>query len=94
MRETYQKPDGSIGFRCPAEPEEIFISKGGDPSQAVGRICLCNSLCASAGIGQIRHGQTEAQLITVGDDLAAVLESLPEGRDSYTAAEVIQRLLA
>jgi nitronate monooxygenase len=94
LRETYQKPDGSIGFRCSAEPEEIYIAKGGDPSQVAGRICLCNSLCASAGVGQIRHGHAEPQLITIGDDLDAVRESLLLGRESYTAADVIERLLA
>lgn len=94
LRETYQKPDGSIGFRCSAEPEDIYIAKGGDPSQTAGRICLCNSLCASAGVGQIRHGVEEPQLITIGDDLDAVRESLLADRDSYTAADVIERLLA
>jgi nitronate monooxygenase len=94
LRETYQKPDGSIGFRCSAEPEEIYIAKGGDPSQTAGRICLCNSLCASAGIGQIRDGHVEPQLITIGDDLDAVRESLLAGRDGYSAADVVERLLA
>ena len=94
LRETYQKPDGGIGFRCSAEPVESYIAKGGDPAQTVGRICLCNSLCASAGIGQIRDGHAEPQLITIGDDLDAVGESLLAGRDSYTAADVIARLLA
>lgn len=93
LRETYQKPDGGIGFRCSAEPEESYIAKGGDPSQTAGRICLCNSLCASAGIGQLRHGDAEPQLITIGDDLDAVREMLAGGRASYTAAEVIDRLL-
>ena len=94
LRETYQKPDGGIGFRCSAEPEEIYTAKGGDPAQTAGRICLCNSLCASAGIGQVRGGAEEPQLITIGDDLEAVRESLLAGRDSYTAADVIERLLA
>ncbi len=94
LRETYQKPDGGIGFRCSAEPEDIYLAKGGDPSQTSGRICLCNSLCASAGIGQVRRGGVEPQLITIGDDLDAIRESLLAGRDSYTAADVITRLLA
>lgn len=94
LRETYQKPDGGIGFRCSAEPEEVYRSKGGDPAQTAGRICLCNSLCASAGIGQIRNGVEEPQLITIGDDLEAVRESLLADRDSYSAADVIRRLLA
>lgn len=94
LRETYQKPDGGVGFRCAAEPEDIYVSKGGDPAQTVGRKCLCNSLCASAGIGQIREGVVEAQLITIGDDVSAVRELLRDGKDSYSAAEVIKRLLA
>ena len=94
LRETYQKPDGSIGFRCSAEPVEIYVAKGGDPAHTADRICLCNSLCASAGIGQVREGGVEPQLITLGDDLDAVRESLPEIGDSYTAADVIARLLA
>lgn len=94
LRETYQKPDGGVGFRCAAEPEDIYVSKGGDLSQTVGRKCLCNSLCASAGIGQIRDGVVEAQLITIGDDVSAVRELLRDGKDNYSAAEVIERLLA
>lgn len=94
LRETYQKPDGAIGFRCAAEPEDIYIAKGGVPSQTVGRMCLCNSLCASAGIGQLHGGQVEPPIITIGDDMDAVRESLMAGRDSFTAAEVIERLLA
>jgi nitronate monooxygenase len=94
LRETYQKPDGGVGFRCAAEPEDIYVSKGGDLSQTFGRKCLCNSLCASAGIGQIREGVVEAQLITIGDDVSAVRELLGDGRDSYSARDVIERLLA
>jgi len=94
LRETYQKPDGGIGFRCAAEPEDIYIAKGGEPAQTVGRMCLCNSLCASAGIGQLRGGQEEPQIITIGDDLDAVRQSLLAGRDSFSAADVIARLLA
>jgi nitronate monooxygenase len=94
LRETYQKPDGSIGFRCSAEPLDLYVSKGGDPEQTHDRICLCNSLCASAGIGQVRDGVEEPQLITIGDDLAAVREVMPEGSDNYSAADVIRRLLA
>jgi nitronate monooxygenase len=94
LRETYQKPDGGIGFRCSAEPLDIYVSKGGDPEQTHDRICLCNSLCASAGIGQIRDGEEEPQLITIGDDLEAIREVMPEGAGGYSAAEVIRRLLA
>jgi nitronate monooxygenase len=94
LREMYEKPDGGVGFRCSAEPEDAYVAKGGHASHTAGRVCLCNSLAASAGIPQIRHGNLEPQLITIGDDLAAVRESLLKGRDFYTAADVIERLLA
>jgi nitronate monooxygenase len=93
LREMYEKPDGGVGFRCSAEPEDAYVAKGGHASHTAGRVCLCNSLAASAGIPQIRHGNLEPQLITIGDDLAAVRESLLKGRDFYTAADVIERLL-
>lgn len=94
LREMYQKSDGSVGFRCSAEPEEVYAAKGGDPSHTAGRICLCNSLAASAGVAQIRHGIVEPQLITIGDDLDAVRELMLAGGDHYTAADVVERLLA
>lgn len=93
LRETYQRDDGKIGYRCASEPKEAYIAKGGDPAQAENRKCLCNALCASAGIGQIRHGYQEPQIITIGDDVGCVLELLGDG-DHYTAADVINRLLA
>ncbi|HSP41443.1 MAG TPA: nitronate monooxygenase [Luteolibacter sp.] len=93
LRETYQKPDGSIGFRCPAVPVDIYLAKGGDPSLSAGRICLCNSLCASAGIGQMRNGKEEPQLITIGDEFAAIRDFVPADRESYSAAKVIEKLL-
>ena len=97
LRETYQKPDGSIGFRCSAEPEDIYSAKGVDPNHTAGRICICNSLTASAGIGQMRNGKEEPPLVTLGDDLEALREALRESllleQASYTAAEVIARLL-
>ena len=94
LREAYQKPDGSVGFRCSAEPEDAYIAKGGDPAKTAGRICMCNSLSASIGIGQLRNGNEEPMLITLGDDLDAVRESLLASQDSYSAADVIERLLA
>lgn len=94
LRETYQKPDGSVGFRCGAEPEYDFLAKGGDPTQFEGRICLCNSLCASAGVAQVRKGYVEPQLVTIGDDLEAIRDLMPGDKTSFSASEVIDRLLA
>ena len=92
LRETYQKPDGKIGYRCASEPKEIYISKGGDPAAAENRKCICNALCASAGIAQVRHGVPEPYIITIGDDVGCVRELVGDN-ESYTAADVIKRLL-
>ena len=29
LRQTYRKDDGTMGYRCPAEPPEDFVAKGG-----------------------------------------------------------------
>lgn len=94
LRESYQKPDGSIGFRCSAEPVESYTAKGGDPAKTANRMCLCNSLCASIGIGQIREGIAEPPLVTLGDEFEVIREFIPKDGSGYSAAEVIKKLLA
>ena len=93
LRETYQKPDGSIGFRCSAEPVETYTAKGGDPTKTADRMCLCNSLCASIGIGQVRDGIEEPPLITLGDDIGVVRQFIAEGHTRYSATDVVRHLL-
>ncbi len=44
LRTPYRKPEGGIGFRCPAEPEDTFLKKGGAAEDLPGRKCLCNAL--------------------------------------------------
>ena len=93
LREMYYKEDGTIGYRCPAEPEQAYIAKGGDPAATEGRKCLCNALIANIGHPQVqRNGDVEGVLITSGDDVADVARLLRDGRDSYTAADVIAYL--
>ena len=45
--------DGSIGYRCPAEPVATYVAKGGLAADTVGRRCLCNGLLAAIGLGQV-----------------------------------------
>jgi nitronate monooxygenase len=95
LRTAYQKDDGEVGWRCPAEPVADFIEKGGSQEETVGRKCLCNALMVNIGLGQIqRDGSPELPLITSGDDVATVARFLPEGASTYTAADVIDYLLA
>jgi nitronate monooxygenase len=68
------------------------VKKGGCEEGTVGRKCLCNSLMANIGHGQVRKdGSKELPLLTSGDDLTK-LGSFLNGRDSYTAQDVIDYL--
>jgi nitronate monooxygenase len=94
LRTAYQREDGSLGWRCPAEPIDDYERKGGGAEDTLGRKCLCNALMANVGLGQIRGpGDSESMLITSGDDVADVARFLDPGADSYRAADVIRYLL-
>jgi len=93
LRTPYRRTDGRIAFRCPAEPVDTFVKKGGSHSDARGKRCLCNSLTANIGLGQVRDGGTiEPPLLTSGDDLKRLGDCLGD-RTSYTAVDVIEYLL-
>jgi len=83
-----------VDYRCPGEPVTVFISKGGKPESTIGRKCLCNALLANIGLAQVRAGKhVEVGLVTSGDDLKAIPQFLPEGQHSYSAADVVAKLL-
>jgi nitronate monooxygenase len=95
LREAYAKADGSLGYRCSAEPQACYVAKGGQTEGTVGRKCLCNALLANIGHAQVRKdGTTEPPLVTVGDDLNTVRRFLRPGGTSYEAADVIESLLS
>jgi nitronate monooxygenase len=94
LRHGYERDDGSIGWRCPSEPVDDYLKKGGDLADTVGRKCLCNSLVSNVGMPQIqRNGDIEPTLITSGDDAAHVARFAPETTTEYSAADVIDYLL-
>jgi nitronate monooxygenase len=94
LREAYRTPEGGIGYRCAAEPVSVYLSKGGNVEDTVGRKCVCNGLLANIGYQQKRNGKREEYpLITAGDDLATVGCFLKPGRTEYSAADVVERLL-
>jgi NAD(P)H-dependent flavin oxidoreductase YrpB (nitropropane dioxygenase family) len=91
LRAPYQRPDGTVGYRCPAEPVDEYVRKGGDGSETAGRRCLCNGLTAAIGLGQHRaDGYAEPPVLTLGQDFS-FLPGLPQ--PEYTAAEVVRYLL-
>lgn len=78
--------------RCPAEPVDTYVAKGGDVEDTVGRQCLCNGLASTVGFGQERDDYVEPPLITSGDELVRMKDWLGT-RDSYTVADVLTYLL-
>lgn len=95
LREPYVSGDGNIAYRCSAEPVANYLAKSGKVEDTIGRKCLCNALLANIGYAQVRKdGAVEPALITVGDDLNTVAQFLVPGRQSYSAADVVKRLLS
>lgn len=95
LRRPYRKADGELGYRCPGEPVEDYVRKGGRVEETEGRKCVCNGLLATAGFAQALSAEAqEPALVTAGNDLDAIQEFLPAEGDSYTAADVIRCLLA
>jgi NAD(P)H-dependent flavin oxidoreductase YrpB (nitropropane dioxygenase family) len=95
LRTAYKKPDGSIGYRCPAEPTATYVDrKGGRQGNTEGRACLCNALMASADLAQQRpHEYVEPPLVTAGNDFTAVSVLASGHDDPYPAQAVLAYLL-
>jgi nitronate monooxygenase len=94
LRSLFKKEDGTLGYRCAAEPVGDYVRKRGKEADCAGRLCLCNDLVASAGFPRRRQGgYVELPLVTLGDDLPHVAQFLTPGRLGYTAADVVNRLL-
>src|ERR1035437_6502111 len=94
LREPYRTPDGSVGYRCASEPVSVYVAKGGNVEDTVGRKCVCNGLLANLGYQQVRNGRRmEYPLITAGDDLYTVSRFLKPGRTDYSAADVVSLLM-
>lgn len=92
LREAVRRDDGTLVYRCAAEPVAQFVAKGGTVEETVGRQCLCNALCADIGHAQLREdGREEPVLVTSGDDVVHLGRFLGD-RTHYTAADVIAYL--
>lgn len=95
LRHAYKKEDGTIGQRCPAEPVDDYIKKGGTLEETTGRKCLCNALMADVGMPQVQAGgEIEVPMLTAGDDLNLLGRILRPGQTSYSAVQVLEYLLS
>ena len=94
LRTAYRKADGTIGYRCPGEPKDQYVAKGGALADTVGRKCVCNGLLATIGLGQLqRQNEFEPALLTAGDDVKRLARFPGSGKMSYSAADVLHYLL-
>jgi NAD(P)H-dependent flavin oxidoreductase YrpB (nitropropane dioxygenase family) len=94
LRHCYREADGGVGYRCPGEPLDDYLRKGGTEAETVGRKCVCNGLAAAVDLGQVRReAGLEPVLVTAGDDSAQIHRYLRPGRDSYSANDVLDSLL-
>jgi nitronate monooxygenase len=95
LREAYRTESGAIAYRCPSEPANVYVAKGGVFEETAGRKCLCNCLLADIGLQQVRsNGYVEPGMVTTGDDLDSILRFLSGTQDSYQAATVVQMLMS
>jgi nitronate monooxygenase len=94
LRSIVRRADGQLVYRCPAEPVDDYVRKGGAREDTVGRKCLCNALLADIGLAQERADATrEPPLLTAGDDLDGVRRFFSGARRELHAAELVRELV-
>lgn len=94
LRTPVERDDGKIAYRCPSEPVHMYERKGGTAEDTVGRSCLCNSLAANVGLGQVRSGgYVEPPLVTLGVDVDGAARLAERHPGTWTAADVVDWLV-
>ena len=95
LREPAISETGRTIYRCPSEPDDQFIKKGGAIEDIDGRKCLCNGLMANIGLPQVRKdGYIEAPIVTLGSDIEGAKVLLKDHPDGYGADEAVKWLLS
>lgn len=97
LREPFARPDGSLGYRCAAEPVGEYVAKGGIRDETAGRKCLCNGLLSAVGLGQLRGTEmnliAEPPIVTAGAETAEIARFIRGGATGYAAAQVLEHIL-
>lgn len=91
LQQAVLDTNGRLQARCPAEPVDHYVRKGGNTEDTARRGCLCNGLMANIGLGQYQKWGSELPLFTAGDALL----NLPLGSQadpSYSAQDVLAYL--
>ncbi len=85
----YEKKDGTIGIRCPGEPVDQYLRKGGNIEDTPGVRCLCNGLLSATGLGSPH----ESPIFTLGDDVGFLPHLMRDEDSSYSANDAVAYLL-
>lgn len=88
LRTMFEEPDGSIGYRCPAEPLPAYLKKLGHTEETDGVRCICNGLMSTAGLAD----EDIDPLITMGDDVGFLKFLMDNPDDSYGVTEALKYL--
>ncbi len=93
LRELFKTENGTVGYRCTAEAEKVFVHKGGLAERTKEARCLCNSLMANIGLGmKYAGGYLEKPLLTVGSHLESLKLLITKFGLDYSATDVIHFL--
>ena len=95
LRTPFRKGNGTVGYRCPVEPVDAYVRKGGEAEATADRRCLRNALTANVGLHQQRlDGYVEPSLLTLGQDLDFLPDLVRHVGADYSAADVVRYLLS
>ena len=95
LREPAISETGRTIYRCPSEPDDQYIKKGGAIEDIEGRKCLCNGLMSNIGLPQVRKdGYVEAPIVTLGSDIDGAKVLLKSHPDGYGADDAVKWLLS
>lgn len=90
---AHKMESGAIGFRCPAEPIDVHVKKGGKVEDTKNRVCICKALSATAKDGISAEVPYVGNIVTLGKDQSFrdLLLISPDG--AYSAEDVIRWIL-
>ena len=93
LRHAYKTERGKVAFRCPSEPVQTYLNRGGKIEDTLIRKCLCNGLIAIAGLGQRRIDGVEPPIVTLGRNTEFIHKLIDNDEGCYTAADALRYLL-
>ncbi len=93
LRHAYKTDRGGVAFRCPSEPVDTYLRRGGKIEDTVGRQCLCNGLMSTAGVGQLHHEGEEPPIVTLGRNTDFIHDLIDNEHECYTALDALSYLL-